>query len=53
MISHIDLEAQLVYSKYAANGEFAPGPVTSGTGSFIQPKSYDAVELDAGLAINF
>jgi hypothetical protein len=51
--SGINLEIQLAYSKYAANGQFAPGPVTIGNTSFIQPQSYDAVELDAGFAVTF
>jgi hypothetical protein len=49
----INLETQLAYSKYAANGQLAPGPVVIGSASFIQPQSYDAAELDAGFAVTF
>jgi outer membrane protein OmpU len=49
----VSLEAQLAYKKYDANGEFAPGTVVLAGGSFNQPISYSAVEIDGGFAINF
>jgi outer membrane protein OmpU len=49
----IALEGQVAYTRYGANDLFAPGPVTIAGVPFTQPISYDAVEIDAGFAVNF
>jgi outer membrane protein OmpU len=45
----INLEGQVAYKKY----DSAFGFVTTGLGIPISPNSYDAVEVDAGFAVNF
>jgi outer membrane protein OmpU len=49
----ISLEGQIAYSRYDANGVFAPGAVPALGPGFFQPANYGAVEIDGGFAINF
>jgi outer membrane protein OmpU len=48
----INLEAQVAYTKYLANGFGGPPFIDDALG-IAQPASYSAVEIDGGFAINF